>query len=241
MSLQFAALIAIRDSEGLKPQEKLCLTMIYSRGNEHTASIKTLTKNMGYKSDRHVRDILAALRDKGILNIVEHTGETHDIRINLPALQKMVPTHAPEGKGSTPAVEGTPAVERKGGMPYGTRDLCAIEPTKDNPKENMKEKEHASAGAAALSPEAKKAKTKKMTDSLIAEKRERSVVKDGEQEATHALYSMGTSDGTIDYAELAGQDKSVKFYYDKHMNIEGMKPKAAYKLACKKAGKEVKA
>lgn len=208
---------------------------MYSRGAEHTASIPKLAANMGYKHHRQTQRTVNSLRDKGILRTKFRDGTSSVIVIDVKNLEKLVPP--------THDVQDTPDVQDMGGMTPTTGEGCRTSHTKENSKENVKEKDTASAGAAALSVDTTKDRTRKMTDSIIAEKREQAVVKSGEQNGTHDVQDMGTSDGDIDYAALAAQDKSIKYYYDKHMAIEGlkMKPKDAYEKACKKAGKEVKA
>ena len=236
MSLQLRTLIAIRDSEGLTPQEKLVLWTMYSRGAEHTASIPKLAHNMGYKNHRQTQRTVNSLRDKGILMTKFRDGTSSVIAINVKNLEKLVPTHDVQDMGTTHDVQDTPVVQVMGGMTPTTGEGCRTSHTKDNSKKNEKENTEASAGAAALSVDSTKDRTRKMTDSIIAEKREQAVVKSGEKNGTHDVQDMGTPEAPVDYAEKARVD-GVAFYYDKHMAIQGMKPKSAYLLAMKMAGK----
>lgn len=106
-SLNLDTLVAIRDSSGLTPQEKLVLWTVYSRGAHHTGSMTTLATNMGYKDARQTRRLIAGLRDRNIIKVVEHAGGTHTITINTLVLQTLVS-------------QDTPVLQDKGGLSYKT-------------------------------------------------------------------------------------------------------------------------
>lgn len=220
MTLKLDTLTAIRDSQGLSPQEKLVLWTVYSRGSKHTGSMNTLATNMGYQDSRQTRRIVKGLKERGILDVTEHTGGTHTITINTLVLQTLV-------------AEDRGVVQDKGGMSSKTRGGSLPRPPKENTKDKEKEKKGGGSAAGSTSS------SKDREGSLIEKKNKGASPINREEEGLSPIQPVHRGPAApgpnVDYAALA-REQGIKHKYDGYLNVFAKDPNRdakAYKMACK--------